>query len=161
MIGRLLRVHHLDTIGAPFRVELVDSVLATDDGVTMPAPDDLVTAVAMERLHEARRLGGADLAFVRHCARIESTTLADAAGLSAEDVAAHEDGTRAMTTATEKFVRLYLYDRLRRRRAGDRTEEMLAYLDWILETWRAAPVEAGDQVMRLAHQAAHGWRRLP
>lgn len=160
MIGSLRPVHLLDTIGAPFRVELVNSVLVSAAGITIPALDDLVLTVAAERLREPRRLGGADMAFVRRCARVDEARLADDCGLSRSDVAAHESGARPMNTVTEKFVRLYLYDRLRRGRQGDGVEDMLAYLDWILDTWRAGPTAAGERTMRLTHQSARGWRRL-
>lgn len=160
MIGTLRSVHHLDTIGAPFRIELINSVLVTASGVTIPALDHLVVTVAMERLRETRRLGGPDMSFVRRCAKVGADRLADACGLSIQDVAVHEDGPRPMSTVTEKLVRLYLYDRLRRERPGNDVDDMLRYIDWILEHWRPGPFAAGDHVMRLTHQTAHGWRRL-
>lgn len=158
MIGGIVPTYVCDTLGAPFRVELVNSVVAGHDSVTIPDFDGMIATVAIERLHESRRLGGPDIVFLRKCAGDTADTLAARTGIPMPELEAYERGDRPMSATAEKITRIYLHHSVR---AGHPAAEddRLEYLETVLE-WRPMPVSAGETVMRLAHQSARGWHRI-
>jgi len=159
MIGGIAPTYACDTLGAPFRVELVNSVIVGRDGVTIPDFREMVATVAIERLRESRRLGGPDIVFLRKCIGDTAGDLAARTGIAPVELEAYERGDRPMSAAAEKIARIYIHHRLWRERPTTE-DDRLEYLETVL-AWRPVPVSAGETVMRLAHQSARGWHRIP
>lgn len=156
MIGGLSPTYHCDTLGAPFRVELVNSVIIGQESVTIPNFGELIATVGIERLRDVRRISGKDLVFLRKCAQIDSAILVSAIGVTADELHEYETDARPMNATIEKLVRIYLHDRIRKMADIVETEDALNYVEWVMD-WRPVPMSVDENVMRLAHQAARGW----
>lgn len=159
MIGGLSGNYHCEALGAPFRIELLNSVIVGEEGVVIPAYPALVARVGIERLREPRRLGGEDMMFLRRCAKKEQGQFAQAIGIGENECAEYESNSRPMNTTIEKLVRIYLHDCISRTVDIEDFADNIAYLDWVMD-WKPTPTEAGDTTMKLTYQSAVGWTRI-
>lgn len=132
--------YRADMLGAPFQVVLLESVTAAPDGaVTIPDVEGMTAGVGMARLWRDERLSGEELRFLRRAAGISKEKLAASIGGATGDIEAYETGPRPMTVGLEKYIRLHLFNALRRKDpTSPRVDEMINYLEWALEEWKPA-----------------------
>jgi hypothetical protein len=105
--------YDVDTLGAPFRVTLLDSVTIKMDGdkeiVNIPDLCGLISAVVRTRVCHPRKLGGAELKFIRRALSVRSNELAKFLSMSAEHWSRCENGMKVLSANSEKEFRLFSY----------------------------------------------------
>src|SRR5689334_6577887 len=86
---RVVHEYNMDTLGAPFRITLIDAVkvwfdLNGEENIDVPDPVGLINAVVRSRVEHARKLNGKEIAFIRKSLGVRSKVLADFLGISPE-----------------------------------------------------------------------------
>lgn len=152
-------IHRAEDLGAPYDVVLVASVLTDGESYTIPHLEGLIGAVVMGRLWRDERLTGKELSYLRRSVGIDREVLGAAMGGTHADIEAYEEGPRPMTLATEKYIRLHLFNAARRM-DGPRVDEMMNYLDWTFDEWKPTYAEVGRPIeVRLRHFPT-GWQEI-
>jgi hypothetical protein len=111
----VVSAYQVDTIGAPFRVTLKDSVEFRKDPVTgkdlVHIPDlvGMVQTVARLRAMHPRKLSGLDIVFLRKALGLKAKSLASYLDVSAEHFSRCEAGTKVFSSATERVLRLFVF----------------------------------------------------
>lgn len=100
-------------LGAPFKVVLHDAVKVTKDAVTgemlayaIPDLEGLIAVVVISRALHPRKLGGADIKFIRKALSMKQKDLAAKLELSAEHLSRCETGALPMAPSSEKLLRI-------------------------------------------------------
>ena len=112
---RVVHEYNMDTLGAPFQITLIDSVRVELDPVTgeeeISVPDvvGLINAVVRSRAEHPRKLNGKEIAFVRKALNVQAKLLASFLGMSPEHLSRCESGTKVMSVASEKLLRLFAF----------------------------------------------------
>jgi DNA-binding transcriptional regulator YiaG len=107
--------YEVDTIGAPFRVTLKDSVVIRKDPdrgkeiVCIPDPIGMVHTVARSRAVHPRKLSGPDIVFLRKALGLRGKQLASYLDISPEHYSRCEAGTKVFSSATERLFRLFVF----------------------------------------------------
>src|ERR1700734_4206583 len=105
---RVVHEYDADTLGAPFRITLVDSVTFEIDKETgeelvrIPDPMGLINAVVRKRVCDERKLNGDEIKFVRRALGVKSVVLARFLGMTPEHLSRCEASTKTMSEASEK-----------------------------------------------------------
>jgi hypothetical protein len=159
-LAELLATHTPDMLGAPFAVSLVASVRRdVNDAITIPALTGMIAGVAMARLWRDERLSGDELRFLRKTAGLTRGELGEGFGGDADDVGAYEKGPRPMTIGLEKYIRMHLFNAVRRM-DGPRVDDMINYMEWTFDAWRPT---FGDTSRPMSIRLRHfptGWQEL-
>ncbi|RAI37106.1 hypothetical protein [Rhodoplanes serenus] len=109
---RVVPAYELDTLGAPFKVVLRDSVSVGLDPQTgrerVSIPDfvGLVGAVVRSRVVHPRKLSGAEIKFLRSALGVKAKPVAGFLDMSAEHLSRCEAGTKIMSSTSERLFRL-------------------------------------------------------
>jgi hypothetical protein len=107
--------YDVDTLGAPFKVIVLDCVTTKVDPETgkvltnIPDLVGLIKAVVRERVIHPRKLNGPELKFVRNALGIKANLIADFFDMSPEHLSRCESGVKVMSSITEKYYRLMMY----------------------------------------------------
>jgi transcriptional regulator with XRE-family HTH domain len=113
--ARVVHRYDADTLGAPFKVTLVDSVSVRIDAETgeelVRIPDlvGLINAVVRSRVCHERKLNHEELKFIRKSLGVKANRLADFLMMSAEHLSRCEAGTKTMSAANEKLLRSFAF----------------------------------------------------
>jgi DNA-binding transcriptional regulator YiaG len=112
---RVVSNYELDTLGAPFKVVLLNGVtfdvnpLTGEEKVNVCDLPGLIRAVVRSRVTHPRKLNGAELRFVRHALGVKAKSLAEFLEISPEHFSRCESGQKVMSASSEKVFRLYAY----------------------------------------------------
>ena len=112
---RVVHEYNMDTLGAPFRITLIDSVsvgvdpCTGEETISVPDPVGLINAVVRSRVEHPRKLNGKEIAFVRKALGVRGKLLADFLGISAEHLSRCETGVKVMSAPSEKLLRLFAF----------------------------------------------------
>lgn len=112
---RVVAEYNMDTLGAPFQITLINSVQVEldpatgEEEVSVPDVVGLINAVVRSRVEHPRKLNGKEIAFVRKALNVQAKLLADFLGMSAEHLSRCEAGTKTMSAASEKLLRLFAF----------------------------------------------------
>ncbi len=115
MRNRVVHRYDADTLGAPFKITLVDSVTFELDCTTgeelVRIPDlmGLINAVVRKRVCDQRKLNGDELKFIRRALDVKAVILARFLGMSPEHLSRCEASTKVMSEASEKIFRLFSF----------------------------------------------------
>jgi DNA-binding transcriptional regulator YiaG len=107
--------YELDTLGAPFRVTLKNSVALSVDPKTketlVEIPDlvGLVLTVVRCRVMDPRKLSGAELRFLRSTLGVPANKLAAFIDCSPEHYSRCEAGTKVLSPNAERHLRLFAF----------------------------------------------------
>lgn len=107
--------YNMNTLGAPFRITLVDSVSVTVDPktgeefVSVPDVVGLINAVVRSRVRHTRKLNGTEIQFVRHALGVQAKALAEFLDMTPEHYSRCETGAKVMSTPSEKLLRMAAY----------------------------------------------------
>lgn len=113
--ARVVPEYEVDTLGAPFKVTLLNVVTLTidtrtgEEKVKIPNLVGLTKAVVRERVIHSRKLNGEEVRFIRNALEIKANKVAEFLDMSAEHLSRCEAGTRAMSTTSEKMFRLFAF----------------------------------------------------
>src|SRR5262245_46268069 len=112
---RVVPQYEIDTLGAPFKVTLLDCVTLSVDASTgeekINVPDvvGLIGAVVRIRVSHPRKLNGEELRFVRNALGVKANLLADFLDMTPEHLSRCESGAKVMSTISEKVFRLFAF----------------------------------------------------
>lgn len=107
--------YDMDTLGAPFKVTLKNSVSIKMDPVTkkelVTIPDmvGLINAVVRARVGHERKLNGLEIRFIRKALGIQSKSLAELLAMSPEHLSRCENEMKVMSPASEKIFRAFSF----------------------------------------------------
>ena len=107
--------YELKSLGAPFRVTLIDSVgLSVDpdtgnEVVTIPDLAGLISAVVRKRVTCPRKLSGEELRFLRKALAVKAKSIAKFLEVSAEHYSRCEAGEKVLTSSNERMFRLFAF----------------------------------------------------
>lgn len=110
--ARVVHKYAVDTLGAPFKVVVVDCVSLHVDAETgqetVQIPDlvGLINAVVRTRACHPRKLSGPDIKFIRKSLGMRSKPLAEFLDMSPEHFSRCESGQKVMSTSNERIFRL-------------------------------------------------------
>jgi len=132
---RVLESFELDDPGIPFRVTLVDAVAAkcdreTGEVVTTAIPDfeQLMATLAMLRVHDARKLRGAESRFLRRTMNLSAKGLARKLHVDAATLSRWEHDHVAPGEQSERLLRLLAVELL-----AEHSPTLPANRQWIIE----------------------------
>jgi DNA-binding transcriptional regulator YiaG len=113
--ARVVQQYDIDTLGAPFKVTLCDSVTfeidrrTGEEKVNVPDVIGLINAVVRKRVTHPRKLNGDELKFVRNALGVKAKVLADFLDMTPEHLSRCEAGVKIMSTMSEKVFRLFAF----------------------------------------------------
>lgn len=168
---RVLDSCELDDPGIPFRVTLVDAVVAMCDResgeiITTAIPDfeQLTAALAVLRAHHQRKLNGTELRFLRRAMGLSARGLARKLHVDAATLSRWEHEHAPLGEQSERLLRLLAVELLAERAAAVPTDRR-----WIIEmglkaasadavAWRLRRVQVKREPSSPAREA---WDELP
>jgi len=112
---RVVPAYEVDTLGAPFRVTLLDSVHVNydpkldKDFVHIPDFVGMVNALVRSRAIHPRKLGGSEITFLRKALGVRAKSLASYLDISAEHLSRCETGSKVLSSASERMLRLFVF----------------------------------------------------
>ena len=112
---RVVGRYEIDTLGAPFKVMLLDCVSLSvdpesgDEKINVPDVAGLIGAVVRARVAHPRKLNGKEIRFVRNALGLKANQLAKFLGMGAEHFSRCEAGTKVMAVVSERMFRLFAY----------------------------------------------------
>jgi hypothetical protein len=112
---RAVERYEVDSLGAPFRVVLLDSVVVGVDTLTgqstVQIPDlvGLIGAVVRARVSHTRKLSAREVRFVRKALGVRAALLARFLDMTPEHLSRCETGTKVMSSTSEKMLRLWAF----------------------------------------------------
>lgn len=113
--GHVAASYDVDTLGAPFRVTVRDSVVISHDADTgeerVQIPDlvGLISAVVRARVLHPRKLRCDEVKFVRKALGIRAKSLASFLEVSPEHLSRCESGAKIMSSQDERLLRLFAF----------------------------------------------------
>lgn len=113
--GLVAATYDVDTLGAPFRVTVRDSVVIGQDSETgeerVQIPDlvGLISAVVRARVLHPRKLRFDEIKFVRKALGIRAKSLAGFLEVSPEHLSRCEAGAKIMSSQDERLLRLFAF----------------------------------------------------
>lgn len=114
-LSNVVPAYEVDTLGAPFRVTLVDSVqikmdeVAGKELVLIPDFVGMVNAVARCRAIHPRKLSGDEIVFLRKALGVKAKALATYLDVSPEHLSRCEAGSKVLSSASERMLRLFVF----------------------------------------------------
>lgn len=105
----------LKTLGAPFKVTLLNSVsLSTDPStgeeiVTIPDLVGLISEVVRTRVRHTRKLSGPEIKFIRNALGVRARLLAEFLEMTPEHLSRCEAGAKVMSGGCEKIFRMFAF----------------------------------------------------
>lgn len=112
---RVLERYEIDTLGAPFKVTVLDCVsLSVDEKtgeekINVPDVIGLISAVVRARVEHPRKLNGKEIRFVRNALRLKANQIAKFLDMTPEHFSRCEKGSKIMALPSEKYFRLFAY----------------------------------------------------
>jgi transcriptional regulator with XRE-family HTH domain len=113
---RVLDRYEIDTLGAPFKVTLLDCVAMCgvdsetgEDKINVPNLSGLIGAVVRARVSHSRKLNGKEIKFVRNALGLRANQLAKFLGMGPEHLSRCEAGKKVLALPSEKMFRLFAY----------------------------------------------------
>jgi DNA-binding transcriptional regulator YiaG len=112
---RMLPQYEIDTLGAPFKVTLCDSVATKVDPTTgeekivVPDLNGLINAVVRSRAVHPRKLNGEEIKFIRNALGVKANKIARFLAMTPEHLSRCEAGAKVMSTPSERQFRLFAY----------------------------------------------------
>lgn len=113
-VTRRVPLFEVADMGAPFKIQLKNSISATFDDqgkmLSYDIPDypGLERAVAFARLIHNRKLSGKEWQFLRKLLSVKQQDFAKSIELSVEHVSKVENGKNVLSPSSEKLARIYL-----------------------------------------------------
>jgi len=113
--GRVVHQYVVDTLGAPFKVELIDSVTLSVDAETgeemVDIPDlvGLISAVVRSRVMHTKKLNGEEIKFVRNALGVRAKSVAEFLDMTPEHYSRCETDAKVMSPNSEKALRLFAF----------------------------------------------------
>lgn len=113
--GRVVPQYEIDTLGAPFKVTLLDCVTLDvdpstgEEKINVPDVIGLINAVVRTRVTHSRKLNGAEIRFVRNALGVKANLIAEFLEMTPEHLSRCEAGRKVMSTMSEKFFRLLAF----------------------------------------------------
>lgn len=107
--------YEVDTLGAPFKVVVLDCVTTKNDPTTgktltkIPDLNGLIKAAVRSRVTHPRKLNGAEIKFIRNALGVKAIVVADFFEMSAEHLSRCESGAKVMSSLIEKSFRLMMF----------------------------------------------------
>lgn len=104
-----------DIIGTPFKVFLVNGVEEKFDSATGKTKMEiidlpgLICSILQCRALHPRKFSGDDLKFMRSALQMKSSELAEKLDVSPEHYSRCESGSKTLSTASEKFLRMFVF----------------------------------------------------
>lgn len=137
-------------LGAPFKVMLHDAVKITEDAATgkmlsysIPDLDGLIAVVVISRALHPRKLGGADIKFIRKALSMKQKELAAKLELTAEHLSRCETGTLPVAPSTEKLLRILSLKsamKLHKLKSGEMKKSLEDAVDRVFDAIKPQPV---------------------
>jgi DNA-binding transcriptional regulator YiaG len=112
---RMLPQYEIDTLGAPFKVTLLDSVTLKidpstgEEKITVPDLNGLTNAVVRSRVTHPRKLNGEEIKFIRAALDVKANKIAEFLNMTPEHLSRCEAGTKVMSTLSERVFRLFAF----------------------------------------------------
>ena len=112
---RVVERYEIDTLGAPFKVTLLNCVTLTvdpqtgDEKINVPDVAGLIGTVVRARVSHPRKLNGKEIRFVRNALGLKAGQLAKFLGMGPEHFSRCEAGKKVMAEVSEKMFRLFAY----------------------------------------------------
>jgi transcriptional regulator with XRE-family HTH domain len=112
---RVVERYEIDTLGAPFKVTLLDFVTfgvdrkTGDEKINVPDVAGLIGAVVRARVSHPRKLNGKEIRFVRNALGLKANQVAKFLGMGPEHFSRCEAGTKVMALMSEKMFRLFAF----------------------------------------------------
>jgi len=113
---RILDRYEIDTLGAPFKVTLLDCVTmhgvdskTGENKINVPNLSGLIGAVVRARVSHPRKLNGKEIKFVRNALGLKANQVAKFLEMGPEHFSRCEAGTKVMALTSEKLFRLFAY----------------------------------------------------
>jgi DNA-binding transcriptional regulator YiaG len=113
--SRVVDRYEIDTLGAPFRVTLLDCVTLSidpktgDEKINVPDVAGLISAVVRRRVSHPRKLNGKEIRFVRNALGLKANQVAKFLGMGPEHFSRCESGMKVMALMSEKMFRLFAH----------------------------------------------------
>jgi DNA-binding transcriptional regulator YiaG len=113
--GRVVTSYDVDTLGAPFRVTVRDSVTVIQDPDTgeerVQIPDlvGLISAVVRTRVLHPRKLRFDEIKFIRKALGVRAKSLATFLDVTPEHLSRCESGAKVMSSQDERIFRLFAF----------------------------------------------------
>jgi transcriptional regulator with XRE-family HTH domain len=150
---RAVQSYDVDTLGAPFKVTLLDSVTfgtnpkTGEQTVQIPDLVGLVGAVVRARVCVARKLSGPELKFLRNAIGVRANVIAEFLDMTPQHLSRCEAGAKVMSSTSEKLFRLAAFIATFLKEPEDTFTK--ASEDGKLETKSAKPNELAEKFMRM------------
>ena len=112
---RVVESYVFDTLGAPFRVVLEDSVTVSVDAVTgeervsIPDITGLMREIVRCRVLDPIKLSGPEVRFVRRSLNLPANKLAEFLDVQPEHYSRCEAGSRVLSSMAERLLRLFAF----------------------------------------------------
>lgn len=113
--GHVVASYDVDTLGAPFRVTVLDSVVLLNDPQTgeerVQIPDlvGLISAVVRTRVLHPRKLRFDEIKFIRKALGVKAKSLAMFLDVSPEHLSRCESGMKILSSQDERIFRLFAF----------------------------------------------------
>lgn len=107
--------YDMDTLGAPFKVVLLDSVTVTVDPetgeeiVSVPDTVGLINAVVKARACHSRKLSGPEIKYIRDALGVRAKNLAQFLDISPEHLSRCENGEKVLSSTKEQKLRSFAF----------------------------------------------------
>lgn len=152
---RVLDTFHADSLGAPFKVILRNSVRATFDvgsgemiAYEIPQFDALLGAVVMGRLCHERKLSGEEIKFLRRAAGLKQTELARGINVDPATLSRVEKGDQPLGPGSEKLARVMLFKaagRIEHIKQDDHRRRFDMLLDRLFDDFKVISARNADE----------------
>jgi len=112
---RVLPNYEIDTLGAPFKVTLLDSVtlridpVTGEEKITVPDLTGLINAVVRARVVHPQKLNGDEIKFIRNALGVKANKLAEFLTMTPEHLSRCEAGVKVMSALSERVFRLFAF----------------------------------------------------
>lgn len=107
--------YDVDTLGAPFKVTVCDSVFSKidsdsgEESIVIPDLGGLLNAVVRSRVLHPRKLNGEEIKFIRNVLAVKARPVAEFLDMTPEHFSRCEAGAKVMSTSNEKLLRLFAF----------------------------------------------------
>jgi len=107
--------YEIDTLGAPFKVVLLNAVTFNidpktgEEKINVPDVNGLIGAVVRARVSHPRKLNGKEIRFIRNALGMKANQICKFLDMTPEHFSRCEKGTKVMAILSEKMFRLFAH----------------------------------------------------
>lgn len=115
LVGGPVAQDYTSLLGTPFKVFLSNGVTVKSNTITRKEKTEitdlpgLIAALVKARVMHPRKLSGEDLKYIRSALALKSSEAAKALDMTPEHYSRCEHSVRALSSAAEKFYRMFVY----------------------------------------------------